>query len=105
MSPNGKKRGGEGSGRSSERAKLSRIITDLLDNAFSCTGAMRPYEDVESDFLKAVRCPITFSQNKYVAHSCTVSQNVNNAVYLGRTWQLRTSGCSKTFKPALPPDS
>jgi hypothetical protein len=78
MSPKkGKKRGGEGGGgRSNEKSKLSRIITELLDNAFSCTGSMRPYEDVESDFLRVVRCPITFSQNKYVY---LVSSSINSA--------------------------
>jgi hypothetical protein len=48
----------------SERKKISRIITDLMRSAASCTGSLRSYDDLESEFNAAVKCPITFSQNK-----------------------------------------
>jgi hypothetical protein len=56
----------------SERKKLSKIITDLMRNAYTCTGSLRPYDDIESDFNTAVGCPIIFSQNKYAAAVFTI---------------------------------
>jgi hypothetical protein len=48
----------------SERKKILKIITDLMRNASSCTGSLWSYNNLESEFNAAVKCPITFSQKK-----------------------------------------
>jgi hypothetical protein len=48
----------------SERNRISRIITNLLEKAFVPNGVVLEYEDVESMFHKEVTCPIVFSLNK-----------------------------------------